>query len=226
MVLRAWFENPDVQRVAAELSDVRARIAWAVVPDTDWQIAWRAGFSPIHISERLVIAPPWNAPEDALIIEPGQGFGTGSHPTTVQMLRAIDELADSSASALDIGCGSGILALAAASLGLRARGVDIETAAIADAKANAARNALSATFSTTPIEDLEGRADLVLANLHAELISHFAGNLERLTGEWLILAGILADREPIARAALDECLTLTERHVDGEWVSLRYRRVE
>ena len=223
MVVRAWFEDPDPQRISAELADVRAEIGWSPVPDTDWEVSWRAGFTPIHISESLTIAPPWDAPDGALIIAPGQGFGTGSHPTTVQMLEAIVTLAPGLDTALDLGCGSGILALAAASLGLEAQGVDVETAAIADATANAARNELPVNFSTTPISELSTPADLVLANLHAELIVHFADDLVRLTGQWLVLAGILDTRERTVRAALDPRLQLTSRLQDGEWISLHYR---
>jgi len=228
MVVRAWFEDPDVQKIAAQLTDVRAKIAWEIVPDTDWEEAWKAGFKPIHISDRLVIAPPWDAPAGALIIEPGQGFGTGSHPTTLQMLRAVDALSDPTQTALDVGCGSGILALAAASLGMRSRGVDIEPAAMADANSNADRNGLSrmVTFSTTPIPELAGTSDLVLANLHAELIQHFATDLARLTGHWLILAGILEDRESAVRQRLDPLLSFGSRQQDGEWVSLRYRAIQ
>jgi len=223
LILRAWFEDPDIQRIDAELTDVRAESRWSPVPDTDWEVSWRAGFAPIRVSERLVIAPPWDAPDGALIISPGQGFGTGSHPTTLQALRAIETLSPGLRTALDIGCGSGILALAAARLGLEARGIDIEEAAVADAVANAERNALDAHFSTTPVAAIEEPADLVLANLHAELIVHFAPHLARLTGEWLVLAGILADREPSVREALDPLLALDTRHRDGEWISLHYR---
>jgi len=223
IVLRAWFENPDTQSIDAHLTDIRADLGWSAVPDTDWEVAWRAGFTPIHVSERLVIAPPWDAPEGALIISPGQGFGTGSHPTTLQMLRAIDALAPGLRSALDIGCGSGILALAAASMGLDARGIDIEEAAVADAVANAHRNRLSASFTTTPISEVEEPADLLLANLHAELIQQYASDLVRLTGTWLILAGILESREAMVLAAMKPHLELQSRDQDGEWVSLRYR---
>jgi ribosomal protein L11 methyltransferase len=223
MVVRAWFEDPDAQRITAELAHVRAEILWSPVPDTDWEVAWRAGFTPIHIGDSLTVAPPWDAPEGALIIEPGQGFGTGSHPTTVQMLEAIVAHAPGLGTALDIGCGSGILALAAASLGLRAHGVDIETAAIADAMANATRNGLAVSFATTPIPELVTPADLVLANLHAELIVHFADDLVRLTGQRLILAGILVSREHTVRETLDDRLQLDTRRQVGDWVSLHYR---
>lgn len=222
IVLRAWFEDPDRPGVAAALADVGVELVWGDVEDVDWEARWRAGFEPFVVSERLVVAPPWDAPEGALIIEPGQGFGSGAHPTTRQALLAVDALADGLHDALDVGSGSGILALAAEKLGMSATGIDVEDSAVTDARANAARNGLSATFSTTPLDRVQAPADLVLANLHAELVVHLAEDLIRLTRRWLVLAGILADREDLVRRRLDPHLRLAFRDQDGEWVSLRY----
>lgn len=224
VVLRAWFEDPDRPAVEAALAGAAPELRWDEVEEVDWEAEWRASFRPLVISPRLVVAPPWDAPPGAVIIEPGQGFGSGEHPTTRQALAALDALADDVSTALDVGSGSGILALAAAHLGLRASGVDVEDSAVADARANAARNGLDVPFSSTPVARLREPADLVLANLHAELIVELRADLLRLAGRWLVLAGILADREHKVRAALDPELELAHREQDGEWVSLRYRR--
>jgi ribosomal protein L11 methyltransferase len=122
-----------------------------------------------------------------------------------------------------VGCGSGVLALAAAKLGLEARGTDVDEPSVRDAARNARANGLVATFDSTPVHELDEPADLVLANLHAELIVRLAPELIRLTGHWLVLAGVLADREPLVKRALAP-LELVHREQDGEWVSLRYRR--
>lgn len=224
VLLRAWFEDPDRAAVEAAVGRAAPELRWEEVVEVDWEAEWRASVRPLVVSPRLVVAPPWDAPEGAVLIEPGQGFGSGEHPTTRQALTALDQLADEVSSVLDVGSGSGILALAAARLGLRARGIDVEESAVADARANAVRNGLDVPFSTTPIADLTEPADLVLANLHAELIVKLRADLLRLTGRWLVLAGILADREAPVRAALDPELELLHREQDGEWVSLRYRR--
>ncbi len=224
--LRAWFESP-----AEGLSvpvPAGAVTTWEDVVEEDWETSWQASFPTLHISERLIIAPPWEDVPGALVIEPGQGFGTGQHETTRQALRAIDTLAGPDTTtdhgrALDVGCGSGILALAAARLGWRAEGVDIDPAAIADADSQAARNGLTLPFSTTPIHRVADRFELVLANLFAETLVALADDLVRVTAQHLVLAGILADREPSVRAAFDPRLTLTARDVDGEWVCLVYR---
>lgn len=224
LLLRAWFEEPDRPAIEAALADLGLPLRWEDVEEVDWEARWRESFKPLRISDRLTVAPPWDAPAGAVLIEPGQGFGSGEHPTTQQALHALDALADGCETALDVGSGSGILALAAAHLGLQVRGVDVEESAVRDAQANAARNGLEVPFSTTPVARLTDPADLVLANLHAELIVALAADLVRLTGRWLVLAGILEDRERLVRERLDPELTLAHREQDGEWVSLRYRR--
>ncbi len=232
VAITAWFEEPfDRDAVDAAVRDVqgirRHTATWAAVPDTDWEAQVQATFRAIRISDRLVIAPPWDAPAGALIVEPGVGFGTGDHPTTRQALEAIDALVPVGGrpiTVLDVGCGSGILLLAAAKLGARGLGVDVETDAIAEATRHAERNGLARTarFSTAAVDTLDQPADLVVANLHAELIVALAPHLVRLTRQWLVLAGILADREHLVATALAP-LTPTERRQDGEWVSWRIR---
>jgi ribosomal protein L11 methyltransferase len=223
-VLVAWFEDPDEGAIAGALDGAVGAPTWTDVPDTDWETSWQQGFEPIVISPTLTISPPWCAPPGALLIEPGQGFGTGLHPSTQAALRLMEPLFADARSCLDLGCGSGVLALAAARAGLTARGVDVEASAVAEARRHAALNDLQATFDETPIPDLDGAWDLVAANLHAELIAAFAGPIVARVGRWLVVAGILADREQVARAALDPHLVLDARDVDGEWVALRYRR--
>ena len=152
VLLRAWFEDPEEDALLAQLADLDAELSWSDVPKTDWEQAFRDRFPPVHVTPDLVLAPPWNAPEGALIIEPGQGFGTGHHPTTLQALRRFETLMQAPdhgvASVLDIGCGSGVLALAAARHGLSAAGVDVEAEAVRDAARNA--EAVSYTHLTLP----------------------------------------------------------------------------
>lgn len=226
LIVRAWFEDPDQETIATavtrDLGLEAGPMRWAPVPDTDWEAQFRASFPVLEISPRVTIAPPWDPRPGAIIVEPGQGFGTGHHPTTRAALIAIDDLAEAGRTCLDVGSGSGILAIVAAKLGMIARGVDVDPVAVVDADGNAARNDVTVAFSTTPIPDAEP-ADLVVANLHAELLVRYAADLVRLTGTRAVLAGILADREATVTAAFAG-LTLERRDVDGEWVCLRYRR--
>jgi len=219
--LTAWFAASLRDAVRSSLVDLPWHSTWHDTPDADWEAAYRASVTPLHVGG-LVVAPPWDAPQGALVIEPGQGFGTGDHPTTVQMLHAVQTLAPDAATVLDVGCGSGILALAAARHGGTVLGIDIHVEAIFEARHNAARNRLAADFSTDRLEDLTGRWDLVLANLHAELLIALAPHLSRVGSKHWALAGILADREDAVRTAFSS-LQLDHRTQIGQWVHLRYR---
>ncbi len=224
-LLKAWFENPDREAISAQLLAIHGTLPpprWEPLPDTDWENDWKRHFPILEISPRIVIAPPWDPRPGAILIEPGQGFGSGQHPTTRAALIAVDELASQGTTLLDVGCGSGILAIAGALLGLDVAGIDIDPVAVEDARKNAQRNGLELAFSTTPIPNA-APADLVVANLHAELLTKYAEDLIRLTQKWLVVAGVLADREGLVQAALGR-LELIQRVQDGEWVSLRYRR--
>lgn len=225
--LQAWFEDADEAALLADVAELAptARAWFEDIVEVDWESKWKAGFEPIVVSDRLTVAPPWDAPEGAVIIEPGQGFGTGQHTTTRQVLTAIDALvAPDWSTALDVGSGSGILALAAAHLGLHTRGIDVDPVAVDDAMANAARNGRVIAFDTTPVGEVEGTWDLVLANLFAETLVELASPLVARTGRALVLAGILADREAGVRAAFDGLLGPPARQQEGEWVCLVYRR--
>jgi ribosomal protein L11 methyltransferase len=233
LLVRAWFQDPDRAAIEAALQAAlepcgeRPAPEWAETPDLPWEEAWREGLEPLVVREagaELVVAAPWCAPPGALVIEPGEGFGTGEHPSTRAALRALLLVRDEVRDALDVGTGSGILALAAARLGIAARGVDVEPEAIADARRNAAANSLTVELSTTPVHALREPADLVLANLHAELLVELAPELLRLARRRLILAGILADREARVRAAFDAWGPLRWREADGRWVGLLYSR--
>jgi ribosomal protein L11 methyltransferase len=228
LLVAGWFEDPDPDALVAallrDLGDNASQVTtrWELAPDTDWEEAWKRSFPVLPVSPRLTIAPPWEKVGGAVIIEPGQGFGTGHHPTTLACLRQIDALADDARTLLDVGSGSGILAIAGARLGLDATGIDVDPVAVRDAEQNAARNGVTVAFSTTPVEQA-APADLVVANLHAEVLTKLADPIVAATKRWLVMAGILADREPLVRAAYGARLDLAHREQDGEWVCLRWR---
>jgi len=227
--LRSWFDSPDAfVRAAAEAClppAVEAR--WETVPEEDWATGWRVNFPALCVG-RLVIAPPWDEVPGSLVLEPGQGFGTGQHATTRLVLERLVSLLDLEHAAtpgsrvLDVGCGSGILALAAAHLGADAYGIDHDPFAIEGACAEAARNGLNVPFDTTPLADVPGRWTIVLANLFADTIVDLADALIAKTETHLILSGILADREPRVRDAFDPRLGQPDRSQDGEWICLHY----
>jgi ribosomal protein L11 methyltransferase len=228
--LRAWFESPDADlRAAAEAClppAVEAR--WETVPDEDWSTGWQVNF-PVFRVGRLVVAPPWDQVPGSLMLEPGQGFGTGQHATTRLVLERLVSLLDLEGDAtprcrvLDVGCGSGILSLAAAHLGADAYGIDNDPFAVEGARFEANRNGLAVPFDTTPLADVPGRWTIVLANLFADTIVDLADALIAKAEKHLILGGILADREQRVRDVFDRRFGKPDRSQDGEWVCLHYR---
>ncbi|MEZ0240124.1 MAG: 50S ribosomal protein L11 methyltransferase [Chloroflexota bacterium] len=217
------------------IGELRTRL----VHEEDWADAWKAYFPVLRVGRRLVIRPTWReherAPDDVVVsMDPGMAFGTGLHPTTRLCLAGLEPLADegllAGASVLDVGCGSGVLAIAAVLLGAdHAQGVDIDPIAIEATEANAARNGLAgrvqARVGSLPSGDPP--VDVVLANLIAGVLVPLAPALhnELRPGGALLASGIFIDRETEVRAAFEAAgLVVGERTAEGEWVALRARR--
>jgi ribosomal protein L11 methyltransferase len=205
-----------------------------------WRDEWKKHFVPFRLTERITIRPPWQAytPENdtelVLELEPGRAFGTGLHPTTALVARAIESLAaevfaraDGGASALDVGTGSGILALIALLLGAaRARAIDIDPDAVALTGENARRNGLADRLSAdvSPVEALTETYDLVAANIEASVLIALAAPLTARVraGGFLVLSGILSERAAEVRAAFAH-LDLRSSTEQGEWTALVFR---
>jgi ribosomal protein L11 methyltransferase len=212
-----------------------ADLTTRIVHEADWAEAWKAHFPVLRIGRRIVIKPTWRrhraaADDVVLALDPGMAFGTGLHPTTRLCLAALDALADRGplvgARVLDVGCGSGILAIAAAKLGASSvLGVDTDPIAVEATLANAATNALADRIDARNGSLPSGEAgfDVVLANLIASLLVSLAPLLrdELRTGGTLLASGIFIDREAEVRAAFEAAgLTATARTAEGEWVAL------
>ena len=206
------------------------------VHETDWADAWKAHFPVLRVGRRIVIRPTWRrhrrAPDDVVLaLDPGMAFGTGLHPTTRLCLAAVEALADrgvvSGARVLDVGCGSGILAIAAARLGAReVLGVDTDPIAT---EANALRNRVARVVRARPGSLPTGAApwDVVVANLIASLLVALAPAVatELRTGGSLLASGIFVDREADVRIAFDGAgLDVVGRSSEGEWVALEASR--
>ena len=200
------------------------------IPDEDWKLSYRKHFKTEVISPRLVVRPPWEAVTPApgqkvLTLDPGIAFGTGQHPTTRACLDAIDALAveGTDRSFLDVGCGSGILSIAAALEGFRdVHGFDNDPDAVRNANENAEANGLGALFSDgdLSVSGTAAPADVVAANVLAPVLVRFAREVGALvnTGGRLILSGILDEQYDEVRAAY-AALGFTElsNRLIGEW---------
>jgi len=207
-----------------------------VVHEEDWAEAWKEHFSVLRVGKRLVIRPTWReheaAPSDVVLsLDPGMAFGTGLHPTTRLCLAGIEHWADSAllsdARVLDVGTGSGILAIAAALMGASyVLGVDIDPLAVETTKANAAANGMSdfieARIGGLPLQE-PAQFHLVVANLISGLLIDLAAELAATLwpGGRLLAGGIYRDRESEVRAAFESAgLRLVGRMSEEDWVAL------
>ena len=248
-IVRAYLPARDraaAERAAAEVAEALGHLQafglrpigelrTRIVEEADWADAWKAYFPVMRVGRRLVIRPTWRrhrrAPDDVVLaLDPGMAFGTGLHPTTRLCLAAVEALADRGVLAgghvLDVGCGSGILAIAALKLGaVSALGLDTDPIAIEATVANARRNALVRRLRAREGSLPSGEVpfDVVLANLIAGLLVSLATRLaeELRPGGVLLASGIFIDREGDVRAAFDAAgLEVTGRRAEGDWVAL------
>jgi ribosomal protein L11 methyltransferase len=231
-LLVAWF----AERAAAEAARAAHGGALAEVADEDWGEGWKKDLRPLDVG-RVRVRPSWiDAPPPPgfveVVLDPGMAFGTGSHPTTALCLAALSDLllARPGAAVLDVGTGSGLLAIAARKLGAgRVAANDEDPVAVAVARENAARNAAALELTGDPVQAIAGTFDVVVANILANVLVALAPALaaKLAPGGVLLLSGILAPQEAEVRAAhLAEGLAPLpggDRR-DGEWSLLALRR--
>lgn len=203
------------------------------VHETDWANNWKQYFKPLPIGERLLILPTWEQddnPEGRLVlhIDPGMAFGTGGHDTTRLVLQTLEQEVHTGDRFLDVGCGSGILSIAACLLGAsEAFGVDIDPLAVKTAEENGARNDLYAPRYTIVEGDLadrvQGQYDVVAANIVADAIIALSPAVPAFLKEGgvYIVSGIIDTREADVLAALTACgFAVRTRHEHGGWLCL------
>ncbi len=216
------------------------------VHEEDWAHAWKDHFPVLRIGRRLVIRPTWRehdpAPTDVVLaLDPGMAFGTGLHPTTRLCLSGVERWADAGlldgATAIDVGCGSGILAVAAVKFGAASvLGVDTDPIAVEATERNAALNGVSdrITVRRGTLPQPDAPFDLVLANLIASLLVALADDLRAATrpgdgttgsGGRLLASGIYVDREGEVRHALAAAgMHVIGREQESDWVLLEAER--
>lgn len=211
VTLVASFQSEELAKLAlADLSgDFEAELSY--LTDVDWAIEWRKGFGPQRIGRRLLLQPSWekaeSAPSDVVVtIDPESAFGSGDHETTRLVLGVLDQRIAGGERLLDVGCGSGVLSIAALKLGAAsALGVDIDPDAVTVASRNARLNGVDDGFesSTRPLTEIDDRYEVVLANIETRVLVPMATELTARVayGGLLVLSGILREeRETILSA--------------------------
>ncbi|MGD0885670.1 MAG: 50S ribosomal protein L11 methyltransferase [Thermodesulfovibrionales bacterium] len=203
---------------------------YVFLSERDWNESWKKRFRPIDVGEKFSIAPPWEkniTGRITLLIDPGMAFGTGHHETTRRCLMLIEKFSRENENKrfLDVGTGTGILAIGAAQLGyLSAVGTDTDPLAVDAAKRNVRLNSLdNVEIREGSISDEEGTFDVIVANLMSEVLIDIAPQIEsHLNASGLaILSGMLVGQEDDVIEAMDNAgLRPKEQFVDDRWVSL------
>lgn len=205
----------------------------APLKSENWAIAWQVNFKPLPIGRKLLVTPPWIKPEPygrvTIIIEPAEAFGTGTHETTQGCLELLEEATDEyneageSFTVLDVGCGSGILAIAAAKLGAKeVRAVDNDPVAVEAARKNVALNDVGkkVRLDCLSVQELKEPADIVAANLDPMTLRGSKAQLFHLFTRYLIISGVPVEEwENIKAEFLNRGISLKKEIVRSEWGS-------
>lgn len=207
------------------------------VENKDWRLAWREYFTPVEAGERFVVLPPWlahleHSKRQEIVIDPKNAFGTGHHVSTVLCLEALGELLDQNRFGkrdwfLDLGCGTGILGIAAAKAGLSGTGLDVDPAAIANSRENRELNEVpNLELLLGSLEKVKGeKYELVMANILAQPLIDMAPALTACLSKkgCLILGGILNSQADAVADAYKACgLGEPKRLSKDEWVALMW----
>jgi ribosomal protein L11 methyltransferase len=209
--------------------------------EDEWRDVWKQFFRATRIGRRFVVRPSWDhghvdeGVDHIIDLDPGRAFGTGAHPSTELVIATVERLAEQHLHVgrfLDLGCGSGILSIAASLLWPRAEGVavDVDQEATACTGENLARNRIgTVSVATGSIEAASGVFDLVMANIQADVLQELAPALRaRLAAQGrLVLSGLLTTAvEPVVQTFCATGLALLDRPEQGEWASLLFRCAE
>lgn len=240
-VVKAYFSQDDkvdeiVNAVKEKLQEVKefgidigeGSVEYKEMHEEDWANNWKQYYKPVKITDKIVIKPIWEEYEKQdgeLIIEldPGMAFGTGTHETTRMCIKALDKYVEPNTTVFDVGCGSGILAIAAAKLGAKhVVGVDLDPVAVDSSKENISFNNLDniEVLEGNLLDVVSGKADIVVANIIAEIICVLTEDVKKALNKngLFITSGIIHDRVDMVKEKFEECgFEVIEINKDGEW---------
>ena len=237
----------EIAAIGAELRALRERgeayidfgtfeTARREIEGDDWIDVWKKHFRPLHIGEKVVVCPEWidyaPAPGEIVVsLDSNMAFGTGEHETTSMCLELLQEYLRPGDTVVDVGCGSGILGIAAVKLGARfAYLTDIDYVAVRSAEHNAALNGVEGSVKVALSDLLEGadiRGEVMTANITADILCRLAGSIPKnlKEGGTLILSGIIEPKlEQVIEAYRAQGLSLLEQKKKGEWIALAFTK--
>lgn len=207
------------------------------IDEEDWATAWKQYYHPVKISERFTIVPTWEeytpVSTDELIIEldPGMAFGTGTHPTTVMCLQALEEVVQKGDTVVDVGTGSGVLSIGAAMLGAKSvHALDLDEVAVTAARENIALNkvdSVAKVFHGNLLDTVKEPADVVVANILADIIISFTDDAYSIVkpGGLYVTSGIIGAKKDDVKEALEKSGFIIEEVLMMEdWVAIISRR--
>ena len=240
-VVKAYFaEEDNIEDVLAyvnerlvELKEMgldlgEAKVEHEKMHEEDWANTWKQYYKPSKVGEKIVVKPIWEeyeAKDNELVVDldPGMAFGTGTHETTRMCIQALERYVKEESTVFDVGCGSGILAISAAKLGAKlAVGVDLDPVAVESSIENVGYNNLDniEILHGNLVEVINGKADIVVANILAEIICILADDVKRVLkeGGTFITSGIIHDRVDMVCEKLEATgFEVVEKNRDGEW---------
>ena len=240
-VVKAYFAEEDniedvLQYVNERLTELKemgidlgeAKVEHEKMHEEDWANTWKQYYKPSKVGEKIVVKPIWEdyeAKDGELVVDldPGMAFGTGTHETTRMCIQALERYVKEESTVFDVGCGSGILAIAAAKLGAKlAVGVDLDPVAVESSIENVGYNNLKniEILHGNLVEVIDGKADIVVANILAEIICILTDDVKRVLkdGGVFITSGIIHDRVDMVCEKLEATgFEVIEKNRDGEW---------
>lgn len=221
------------QLVLYQIDIGKNKVIISEVDEEDWSTAWKKYYHPVKISEKITIVPTWEdytpTHEDELIIEldPGMAFGTGTHPTTVMCIQALEQFVNEGDHVIDVGTGSGVLSIAAAKLGARSvSAYDLDEVAVTSARQNITLNNVQQTVSITKNNLLDGvheQADVIVANILAEVVIRLVDQAMQNVKQngYFITSGIIHQKKQQVIDALEAThFQVIDEIVMGDWIAL------
>ena len=240
-VVKAYFAEEDnieeilgyVNEKLVELKEMgidlgEAKVEHEKMYEEDWANTWKQYYKPSKVGEKIVVKPIWEEYEQkegelVVNLDPGMAFGTGTHETTRMCIQALEKYVKEESTVFDVGCGSGILAIAAAKLGAKlAVGVDLDPVAVESSIENVGYNNLNniEILHGNLVEVIDGKADIIVANILAEIICILTDDVKRVMkdGGVFITSGIIHDRVDMVCEKLEATgFEVIEKNRDGEW---------